>query len=307
MWSFVAISLPAAIVWWIEWWCFEGLTVMVGLLPNPRANLAAHGAMFNILVTFYQLFSGMTTAVCSIVGKHVGAGAGELIPATLTIAVAVSMVLAVAVSGSLYLLRNQIAQFFSADQHVDSIVSLCMLGPCLSVIGYACLMTLYGACLGANIQRSAAIGTAIGYLCLGVPLAYGIGVVHHWPTGRPLLGIWLGNASALAWAAVWVAVVCINVDWKAVKPAKAEEVSQEEGSQEEVIQESLLDKAGMETAAGWGEGEEHAVDQSHPVHRRPQLGTCIGNDIGGSFADYLGDSEDGQQPVGDKLGQPLLG
>jgi Na+-driven multidrug efflux pump len=83
-------------------------------------------------VTFYQLFSGMTTAVCSLVGKHVGAGTGVKIPATLTIALSLSMLLAVLVSGGLYLLRRPIAAFFSLDKHVDDIVALCMLGPCLS-------------------------------------------------------------------------------------------------------------------------------------------------------------------------------
>jgi Na+-driven multidrug efflux pump len=52
---YLRITLPAAVVWWVEWWAFEGLTIMVGLLPTPKATLAAHGTLFNVLVTFYQV------------------------------------------------------------------------------------------------------------------------------------------------------------------------------------------------------------------------------------------------------------
>ena len=49
--GFVAIALPSAIIWWIEWWSFEGLTVMVGVLPDATNTLAAHTIIFNTIVT----------------------------------------------------------------------------------------------------------------------------------------------------------------------------------------------------------------------------------------------------------------
>jgi hypothetical protein len=47
--------VPAAIIWWVEWWSFEGLYVLVGLLPNPQVALAAQGTIFNTVVTIYQV------------------------------------------------------------------------------------------------------------------------------------------------------------------------------------------------------------------------------------------------------------
>jgi hypothetical protein len=35
----------------------------------------------------------------------------------------------------------------------------------------------------------------------------------------------LGNAAALGWAAAWVLVVCLRVDWKSVQTIKAKEAS----------------------------------------------------------------------------------
>jgi hypothetical protein len=34
--TFLAVAIPSAIVCWIEWWAFEGLSVLVGMLPNAR-------------------------------------------------------------------------------------------------------------------------------------------------------------------------------------------------------------------------------------------------------------------------------
>jgi MATE family multidrug resistance protein len=72
--------VPAAIIWWLEWWSFEGLTVMVGLLPDAKVTLAAHGIIFNTVVTLYQVFQGVGTALCAVVGQRVGAGKSGEVP-----------------------------------------------------------------------------------------------------------------------------------------------------------------------------------------------------------------------------------
>ena len=37
------VALPGALTMWMEWWAFEGLSVLCGLLPNATVLLAAHG------------------------------------------------------------------------------------------------------------------------------------------------------------------------------------------------------------------------------------------------------------------------
>ena len=94
-----------------------------------------------------------------------------------------------------------------------------MLGACLSVPGYAVLMTLYGACRGANRQNMVFAGTAVGYAS-GIPLGWFLGKRLGWPAGRPLLGVWLGNVWALTFAALWALLVVARLPWRTLRPLR---------------------------------------------------------------------------------------
>eukprot|EP00913_Durusdinium_trenchii_P006462 g6074.t1 len=81
--SYLAVSVPAALVVWSEWWAFEVLSLLVGRTPNAEMNLAAHGTMFagsigcvrgfNIIVVFYMSWTSTCIAVCTLVGNALGA------------------------------------------------------------------------------------------------------------------------------------------------------------------------------------------------------------------------------------------
>ena len=111
-----------------------------------------------------------------------------------------------------------------------------MVGASVSLVGYGFLMTLYGACRGAARQKSAALATALGYCAVGIPLAYYLGKVQGWPRGNALLGIWLGNASALVFAAVWVARVVATLDWAGVEHQLSKLPSPTVGQEEKLKQ-----------------------------------------------------------------------
>jgi len=117
--QFVCVAWPGALMMWLEWWCFEGLTVMVGTLPDATVLLAAHGTLFNILVVTYMCFTGLNSALCATVGKHIGAGtAGWAVPRLICVALGFAVAFAGAISATIYLLRDRIAHFFETDATV---------------------------------------------------------------------------------------------------------------------------------------------------------------------------------------------
>ena len=214
--QFLCVALPGALMMWLEWWCFEGLSLMVGTLPNARVLLGAHGTLFNTVVVTYMSFLGLNSALCATVGKHIGGNtAGSAAPRLIAIALVIAATFALAIGAALVLLRDPIARFFEDDQEVVAAIKANIYGAALSVPGYGVLMTLYGACQGSNRQQPGFIGTALGYAS-GIPLGWYLGCVLRWP--RPLLGVWLGNVWALAFASLWtIALVCCCIDWKRVR------------------------------------------------------------------------------------------
>lgn len=242
--GYLAIALPAALITWMEWWSFEFLALLVGYLPSPEVNLAAHGTLFNIVVTTYmvwraspnpvsdgraahanptllspQAFAGISTALCALTGRRIGEGLPNSVPRLCAIALCYSALFVGAIVACLYLLRAPLAAAFTPKAAVRRAVEGTMLATCLSVPGYAVLMTLFGACRGANRQRLATLGVLVGYAAIGLPLGYYLGAVRHWPSvQRALVGVWCGNAVALAFAATWIVVVVSRVDWPRVRP-----------------------------------------------------------------------------------------
>ena len=213
--QFVIVALPGALMMWVEWWAFEALSILVGMLPDATTLLAAHGTLFNALVIAYMAFTGLNSALSATTGKYVGAdAAGRAVPRLIAIALVIAVGFAGLISSGFYLFRVPLAHAFTADEDVVQAIDQNILGVVLSVPGYGVLMTLYGACQGANRQRIAFAGTLIGYLA-GLPIGYYLGLVRHWP--RPLLGVWLGNASALAFAATWILLVVVCIDWPRVR------------------------------------------------------------------------------------------
>lgn len=167
-------------------WAFEGLTVLVGLLRNPTITLAAHGIIFNTVVTMYQVFQGIGIALCAATGKRIGAQEGQQVPGLIVLSVTAAIILAAGLCSILYFFRRGIAHAFTSDASVVDEVDQNMLGAVLSVPGYAILMTLAGACRGASRQKLVAAGTISGYAG-GIPLAFWLGYVKGWP--QPLMGV----------------------------------------------------------------------------------------------------------------------
>ena len=97
----------------------------------------------------------------------------------------------------LWVARRPLGQLFTEDSLVVASIDQNMLGVTISIIPYALFMTSYGACRGTNKQLWAFASCTSGY-AIGLPLAYWMGVKWQWP--RPLLGVWCGNAIAMAWA-----------------------------------------------------------------------------------------------------------
>lgn len=219
LWQYMRVALPAAAIMWTEWWSFEAQAVMAGLLPDARVSLGAHGTLFNLLVVCYMAFTGLGTALCALTGRAIGERAGHVVPRLCAVAGLVALAISAAVAGIIYGARTPLARAFTSDERVVDMIARCSLGPAVSVPGYAIFMTLFGALRGASRQRGAATGALIGYGLVGLPLAAYLGLVAHMPHGRPLLGIWIGNAAALAFASAWTTTIVCRLDWAHVQPS----------------------------------------------------------------------------------------
>jgi len=214
--SYLAVSIPSALIVWSEWWAFEVLALLVGRTPQAQLNLAAHGTMFNMIAVTYMCWTGTCSALCALVGNLLGAGRNSEVPPLLRVAFVFSLATSLAVALGYEAAKGALAEAFTEDESVRALIRQSSVGVVLSVPLYAQLMTFFGALRGANLQRPAIYGNFVGYWLVGIPAGGFLGCVLHWPT--PLIGVWLGNVLALAIAASCVLIAVFGrIDWLAVR------------------------------------------------------------------------------------------
>lgn len=112
---FLSLGVPGALMMTMEWWAFELLTLMAGILPNAVVSVSAHAVLVNINNTIYMTFAGLAVASNIRVGNCLGANA----PKQAKLACTVSLLLTLGISSTfsilMYVFRGSIPSLFLND------------------------------------------------------------------------------------------------------------------------------------------------------------------------------------------------
>eukprot|EP00775_Hariotina_reticulata_P001640 gene1640-1982_t len=80
---YLSVALPSMVMICLDWWAFEALTLLAGLLPDAIVAVGAIGICFSIHVVIFLLIEGFSTAVSIRVSNELGAGRPEAAKAAL--------------------------------------------------------------------------------------------------------------------------------------------------------------------------------------------------------------------------------
>ncbi|OWZ01303.1 Multidrug/Oligosaccharidyl-lipid/Polysaccharide (MOP) Flippase transporter [Phytophthora megakarya] len=162
---FLRLGLPGMVMMTMEWWAFELLTLMAGVLPNAVVSVSAHAVLVNINNTIYMTFAGLAVASNIRVGNCL---------ATFAI--------------TLYVLRGEIPSLFLNDaQGIARAASVLAVWAPLEVLD-GLNAVVQGIFRGAGKQKVAATVNAVAYYVFGIPVAGLLG--FHFLLG--VEGLWLG-------------------------------------------------------------------------------------------------------------------
>ena len=78
LWEYSVLAFPACVAICLEFWLFDLLGALAGLLPDPSTELAVHYLLFTATLASYMVFSGLSVSVSVLVGQKLGcAGQSE--------------------------------------------------------------------------------------------------------------------------------------------------------------------------------------------------------------------------------------
>ncbi|KAM1085259.1 hypothetical protein ACFX15_010645 [Malus domestica] len=208
--EFFRFALPSAVMQCLEWWSFELLIFLSGLLPNPALETSVLSACLLAISTIYAIPYAFGAAVSTRVSNELGAGN----PQRARIATFAAMLLAVTETSItttiLFACRKVFGYTFSNEKEVIDYVTIMVPLVCLSVILDSMHGVLTGIARGTGWQHIGAyINLGAYYLC-GIPVAIALA---FWVQLRGR-GLWIGiQVGAFVQVSLLALVTCCT-NWE---------------------------------------------------------------------------------------------
>lgn len=188
MGEFFRYAIPSAGMICLEWWSFELLTLLSGLLPNPELETSVLSICVSIIVTIYTIPESIGSAASARVSNALGAGNPQAARVSVSAAMALAALEAILVSSIIFSCREVLGYVFSTEQDVVDYATDMVPLISLSVILDTLHGTLSGIARGCGWQH---IGTYVNlgaYYVLGIPIAV---ILGFWVKLRGK-GLWIG-------------------------------------------------------------------------------------------------------------------
>jgi MATE family multidrug resistance protein len=235
-WSnLLSLAIPTCISVCLEWWWYEFMIILCGLLANPKATIASMGILIQTTSLVYVFPSSLSLGVSTRVGNELGANR----PASARISMMVSLVCSIGlgVVAMLFttLMRHRWGRFFTSDSEILEltaialpIVGMCELGNCPQTTGCGVLRGSARPKIGANINLGS-------FYLVGMPVAIVMAFVVKIGFG----GLWLGLLAAQGCCALLMLYVLFTTDWM-VQVERAKQLTGESSSSATPLPENLL-------------------------------------------------------------------
>ncbi|KAL7183868.1 hypothetical protein ACSBR2_026111 [Camellia fascicularis] len=242
--SLMNLAIPSCISVCLEWWWYEIMILLCGLLINPKSTVASMGILIQTTSLIYIFPSSLSFSASTRVGNELGAGNPAKAKLAAIVGLCWSFVLGFSALVFAVLVRNVWATMFTQDKEIVAltslvlpIIGLCELGNCPQTTGCGVLRGSARPKIGANINLGC-------FYLVGMPVAIGLGFAG----GYDFEGLWMGLLAAQSSCVVAMLVVLGRTDWE-LQAKRAKELTQGggggSGGEEDVCEEIEEDEVAL--------------------------------------------------------------
>ncbi|WCJ36591.1 MATE efflux family protein [Euphorbia peplus] len=208
--SLLNLAIPSCVSVCLEWWWYEIMILLCGMLLNPRATIASMGILIQTTSLIYIFPSSLSFSVSTRVGNNLGANEPKKAKLAAIIGLCFSFILGFSALFFTITVRKIWATMFTQDKDIIGltslvlpIIGLCELGNCPQTTGCGVLRGTARPKIGANINLSC-------FYFVGMPVAVWLSFFG----GFDFEGLWLGLLAAEASCVVTMLVVLGFTDWE---------------------------------------------------------------------------------------------
>ncbi|XP_004515891.1 protein DETOXIFICATION 49-like [Cicer arietinum] len=226
------LAIPSCVSVCLEWWWYEIMTLLCGLMMNPHASVASMGVLIQTTSLIYIFPSSLSFGVSTRVGNQLGAGNSHQAKTAAIVGVCFSFVLGFFAFVFAFWVRNVWASMFTNDVDIIGltkivlpIVGLCEFGNCPQTTVCGVLRGSARPKLGANIN-----------LCCFYVVGMPVGVWLSFFGGFDFEGLWIGMLAAQGCCMMAMMFVLVHTNWDG-QVLRAKELTSSDHGEEEILQQ----------------------------------------------------------------------
>ncbi|CAH9142090.1 unnamed protein product [Cuscuta epithymum] len=213
LFSTMKLALPSAAMVCVEYWAFEVLVLLAGLMPNSQITTSLIGMCVNTEAIAYMIAYGLNATASTRVSNELGAGKPERAKHAVRVTFMLSFILASATALSLIIGRNVWAGLFS-----NSSVVISKFGSMTPFLVISFIFDFFQGILsavarGCGWQHLAVCINLGSYYVVGLPIAALLAFKFH----LYAKGLWIGLICGLASQSCGLLLLSIFTKWDRVE------------------------------------------------------------------------------------------
>lgn len=203
------LALPSAAMVCLEYWAFEILVFLAGLMPNAEVSTSLIAMCVNTETIAYMITYSLGAATSTRVSNELGAGNPDRAKNAMFVTLKLSALLGLAVLLSLAFGHNIWASFFSDSPTI--IKEFASMTPLLaiSILFDSFQGVLSGVARGCGWQHLAVYANLATFYCIGVPVA----ILLAFKLQLYAKGLWIGLICGLSCQTGALLLITLRTKW----------------------------------------------------------------------------------------------
>ncbi|CAN6720346.1 unnamed protein product [Malus baccata var. baccata] len=208
--EFFCFAIPSAAMACLEWWSYEVLILLSGLLANPKLETSVLSICFTVTYLHYYVPYAFGATASTRVSNELGAGNPRAAKVTVCAVTVLSIMEMIVVSTTLFSYRHNLGYAFSKDKEV--VERIADMGPLisLSIVMDGLQALLSGVARGTGWQNIGAYVNLGAYYLVGTP----VGVVLAFVVHLRAKGLWIGLLTGSTVQAILLTLKTSLTDWQ---------------------------------------------------------------------------------------------
>ncbi|KAG0532799.1 hypothetical protein BDA96_04G138300 [Sorghum bicolor] len=207
--DFLKLAVPSAVMVCMEWWSFELLVLLSGLLPNPKLETAVLSICLNTSSLAFMAPLGLGAAVSTRVSNELGAGRPQAARLAARVVVLLALIVGMSEGLVMVLVRDLWGYAYSNEEEVARYTARMMPVLAVSVMLDSQQCVLSGVVRGSGRQKTGAFINLAAYYLAGIPAALAFAFVCH--LGG--MGLWFGILCGLVVQMLSLLSVTLCTNW----------------------------------------------------------------------------------------------